>query len=120
VDEPGLDEDLATHLTRALAPLDFALPERVEGELNPFIEWPAEHWLLRGGDQYRFEFGNGYGASVIRHHYSYGYDEGLWELGVMHHGALTYETPITCDVIGNMTDDDVRFTLKRIAELPAA
>lgn len=77
----------------------------------------------RKGVHYLFKFPNRYGASVIKHRYSYGYENDLWELGVIRFGTddevwrLTYDTEITCDVIGSLTDDDVRDLLKRIKEL---
>jgi hypothetical protein len=74
------------------------------------------------GVQKIYHFENGYGASVIRHKYSYGGDEGLWELGVLikheeDHWALTYNTPITNDVIGYLTDEAVEEVLWRIHAL---
>lgn len=70
------------------------------------------------GVGYRFEFSNGYGASVVQHDYSYGGDEGLWELAVLDSsGNLTYDTEITNDVLGWLTVDDVKDTLKKIQEL---
>ena len=77
----------------------------------------------RKGVHYLFKFPNKRGASVIKHTSSYGYNEDLWELGVIRFGTdddiwdLDYETEITCDVIGSLTDDDVRDLLKRIKEL---
>lgn len=77
----------------------------------------------RKGVQYMFKFPNHYGASVIKHTWSYGYEGDLWELGVIRFGTdddvwgLDYDTEITDDVIGFLTDDDVRDLLKRIKEL---
>lgn len=68
-----------------------------------------------------YRFANGYGASVIRHQYSYGGDVGLWEVGVLGvNGKLCYSTPITEDVIGYLCEDEVRVVLRDIAALPAA
>lgn len=78
---------------------------------------------FRKGVHYLFKFTNNRGASVIKHTGSYGYSEDLWELGVIRFGTdndvwdLDYETEITDDVIGFLTDDDVRDLLKRIKEL---
>jgi hypothetical protein len=71
-------------------------------------------------------YGNGYGASVVIGQYSYGGPEGLYELAVLHgrEGAelgelgLCYHTPITSDVIGYLTAEQVVVTLHRIAKLP--
>lgn len=74
--------------------------------------------VILGGVQRRYAFANGYGASVVRHPYSYGGSEGLWELAVIGiDGALTYDTLITDDVIGHLTWDEVGSLLKAIAAL---
>ena len=71
-----------------------------------------------GGTQNKYEFPNGYGASVVKHDYSNGHEEGLWELAVLgQDGHLCYSTPITDDVIGWLTDEDVQRTLDQIAAL---
>lgn len=71
---------------------------------------------------YRFT-GNDYGASVVRHRYSYGGRDGLWELAVIKwHGEeyeLTYDTPITDDVLGYLTEEEVVESLIQIKALPA-
>ena len=74
------------------------------------------------GIQHLFRFDNGYGASVVKHHGSYGSYEDLWELAVIRfddHAAwyLTYDTPITNDVEGFLKDKDVRNLLKQIRDL---
>lgn len=76
-----------------------------------------------GGVQYKFRFSNNYGASVIKHRDSYGYEEDLWELAVIVFTGesndcwdLTYDTSITCDVEGWLTDEEVR---KLLAEIKA-
>ena len=80
---------------------------------------------FRNGVHYLFKFPNRYGASVIKRRCSYGYEDDLWELGVIRFGTddevwrLTYDTEITDDVIGFLTDENVRDLLKRIKELDA-
>ena len=65
-----------------------------------------------------YKFPNGYGASVVCSPYSYGGDMGLWEIAVFDkEGNLTYETPITDDVIGHLNDDEVIEVLNKIKEL---
>ena len=83
--------------------------------------------------QYLFKFDNGYGASVVKGVGTYGYREDLWELSVLifdepdgdpyeeycsYYNA--YDTPITDDVLGYLSDADVRETLDKIKELPDA
>ena len=69
------------------------------------------------GIQKVYQFPNGYGASVIKHKGSYGYDKGLWELAVLHEGELCYDTEITGDVIGHLNDPEVDNILGQIARL---
>jgi hypothetical protein len=58
-------------------------------------------------------FENGYGASIISGPYSYGV-----ELAVLDsEGHLTYDTPITSDVLGHLTPDTLREALLAIAAL---
>ena len=65
-----------------------------------------------------WHFPNGYGASVIKHDYSYGGSDGLWEGAVLHHDMLCYDTPITDDVIGYMNCFEVDKFLNTIEALP--
>ena len=75
------------------------------------------------GVQKIYKFENGYGASVVCHDGSYGgpYDEfekNLWEIAVLDsEGVITYHTPVTQDVIGRASDDEVTRVLKEISEL---
>lgn len=69
------------------------------------------------GVQVVHDFPNGYGASVIRHDFSYGGKDGLWELAVLNNGDLCYNTHITNDVLGYLSDADVKSTLKEIEQL---
>ena len=90
---------------------------------HPFpFEHPASaHKHLLGGEQYRFKFDNGYGASIVRHCGSYGGGNGLWELAVTDHsGELLYDTPITDDVLGWLSEQDVASTLDAICRLDGA
>ena len=79
---------------------------------------------ILGGIQYRFKFDNKYGASVVKHSGSYGHEQDLWELAVIWYSHpekdiwyLTYDTDITDDVIGYLTDKEVISILKQISEL---
>lgn len=75
---------------------------------------------LNGGTQHKFEFANGYGASVVQSAMSYGGPAGMWELAVLKGGSITYDTPLTSDVLGWLTADDVGQTLAAIEALPKA
>ena len=66
----------------------------------------------------RITFDNGYGASVVKHEYSYGGKDGLYELAVLDKdGELTYDTPITNDVIGYLREIDVTDVMEKIQQL---
>jgi hypothetical protein len=66
----------------------------------------------------RITFENGHGASVVRHEYSYGGKDGLYELAVLSNdGELTYDTPITNDVLGYLTTNEVTEILIKIQQL---
>ena len=73
-----------------------------------------------GGVRAVADFPNGYSASVICGPGTYGGDAGLYELAVMHDGSLCYDTPITDDVLGHLSENDVTRILGEIAALPAA
>lgn len=78
---------------------------------------------LNGGTQVVHRFENNFGASVVRHKSSYGSEEGLFELAVLTFAdetndyELTYDTEITNDVLGYLTEEDVESLLKRIERL---
>jgi hypothetical protein len=79
-----------------------------------FVEHPSHI----GGVQARITFDNGYGASVVKTPYSYGGDRGLYELAVLDtDGHLTYDTPVTNDVIGYLRDIDVTEVMEKIQQL---
>ena len=70
------------------------------------------------GKQSRMQFDNGFGVSVVSHSYSYGGRDGLYEVAVLDKdGVLTYETPVTNDVIGYLTEEDVNDIMKQVQEL---
>jgi hypothetical protein len=79
-----------------------------------FVEHPSHI----GGVQARITFENGYGASVVKTPYSYGGKDGLYELAVLGtDGHLTYDTPVTSDVIGYLRDIDVTEVMEKIQQL---
>jgi hypothetical protein len=98
--------------------------------IQPTLEQPHP---AGSGTQRVYRFDNGYGASVVQFTFhglsgSYGADAGLWELAVVRftgEGAtpanfeLTYDTPITDDVIGHLDEGEVQALLVRIRDLPA-
>jgi hypothetical protein len=70
------------------------------------------------GKKARMHFDNGYGVSVVSHSYSYGGRDGLYEVAVLDsNDELTYDTPVTNDVIGYLTEEDVTDVMKQVQEL---
>ena len=64
------------------------------------------------------QFDNGYGASVVD--YGYGEDDGLLEIAVLHadNKQICYATPVTDDVIGWRTEEEIEVIIEAIRELP--
>ena len=67
-------------------------------------------------------FENNYGASVIKHWGSFGYEEDKFELAVLYfdeegNSQITYNTPIADDVIGHLDNDEVLELLRKIKDL---
>jgi len=83
---------------------------------------PFETNPLSGGIQMRYKFPNGYGASVIKHDFSYGGKEDKWEIAILkfdgEKSSSDYSTPITSDVLGWQSDEDVENVLAQIEKLP--
>ena len=70
------------------------------------------------GNQCIVQFPNGYGASIVQGQYTYGGPEGLYEIAVFgKNGEISYETPITDDVLGYLSEEAVEKTLTDIKNL---
>lgn len=80
------------------------------------------------GDGYhgKLFFDNGYGVSVVRfkingRYGSYTNTDNQWELAVIfgneNEWEITYNTPITNDVIGYLSSDEVTEIMKKVQEL---
>jgi hypothetical protein len=66
----------------------------------------------------RTMFDNGYGVSVVKSEYTYGGSSGLYELAVLDSdGLITYDTPVTDDVIGYLEEGQVTDIMKKVQEL---
>lgn len=70
-----------------------------------------------GGERATHEFANGYTASVLRGgpFYTAG---GTFEIAVMHNDKITYDTPITNDVLGYLSEQEANAALADISALP--
>jgi hypothetical protein len=93
--------------------------------LNPAMVTRKEHAL--GGRHIIVRFPNQFGASIVQFSGSYGGEDGLWELAVIKYASegpddwgLCYTTPITADVLGWLTEEQVLETCHRIAALDFA
>lgn len=83
-----------------------------------FKSLPKVPTITGTGEHYIFKASNGYGASIVQHEFTYGARKGLWELAVLDaEGNICYTTPITNDVLGYLTEQEVNETLQRISEL---
>ena len=80
------------------------------------------------GIQKIYRFKNGYGASVVRFQvdgiYGSHTNENDWELGVIKFNSdddmdfkLVYDTSITSNVLGYLSDEEVQETLKKVRSL---
>lgn len=78
------------------------------------------------GVQAKHFFDNGYGVSVVRFRGmfgggSYGFDEGLYELAVLKGNkddwSICYDTPVTDDVLGHLTEEEVEVALYEVKNL---
>jgi len=86
--------------------------------MKTFNDLEFKQDMLRGLNAARIKFDNGYGASVVVGPHTYGGEDGLYELAVLDsNGNLTYETPVTSDVEGYLSEDDVTRLLEQIQNL---
>jgi hypothetical protein len=77
---------------------------------------------IGNGIQAIVRFENKYGASIVKHDYSYGSKTGLYELAVLKYDennnwGLCYDTPVTSDVLGYLSEDEVTTYLMQIEQL---
>ena len=89
------------------------------------IEW-VKRYMTRETDGFEMyidyttiiPFDNGYYVSLISTLNSYG-NEDEYEIGLCHDKlGLVYDTHITGDVLGSLSEEDVEDVLKQVSELP--
>jgi len=68
---------------------------------------------IHNGYQLLFNFPNNYTASVVEHDYSNGLEIAVLDSN----GTITYDTPITDDTLGYLTDDQANDILGKISRL---
>jgi hypothetical protein len=90
--------------------------------MKTFKDLEFKQDIQRGLNAARIMFDNGYGASVVIGPYTYGGEDGLYELAVIlgSDGKLTYDTPVTDDVEGYLTEDEVTKLMEQIQNLEIA
>ena len=79
-----------------------------------------QHPAGLGGTQAKVKFPNGFGASVITGKMFYSRPECPYEIAVLDgDGHITYDTPVTDDVCGYLTEVEANELLAQIEALPA-
>ncbi len=75
---------------------------------------------MNGGTQTVYRFHNGYGASVVNHHFSYGTEMAVVKFTgpSIEDFDICYDTPITGDVLGHLSIADLDIYLNQIEALP--
>lgn len=71
-----------------------------------------------GGSHAVSKFDNGYLASVVTGGWAYTAEDAPYEIAAMYVGKLGYDTPITDDIIGYLTEEAANEVLQQIANLP--
>jgi hypothetical protein len=79
------------------------------------------HGNMPDGIAARHFFPNGYGVSVVQFPGSYGYEEGLYEVAILkgleEDWEICYDTPITDDIIGYQSMEDIDNLLSQVESL---
>jgi hypothetical protein len=79
------------------------------------------HGNMPDGIAARHFFPNGYGVSVVQFPGSYGYEEGLYEVAILkgleEDWEICHDTPITDDVIGHQSVEDIDNLLSQVESL---
>ena len=76
---------------------------------------------IGNGVQAKHFFDNGYGISVVRFPGSYGYEQDLYESAVLkgteENWHICYDTPMTSDVLGHQSEEEVEVLLYEVENL---
>lgn len=86
-------------------------------EIKTFDDLKFEQGFLPTVKRARLKFKNGYGVSVITGTYTYTNNFDEYELAVLKDGDICYDTPITNDVIGYLSKDEVTEIMIKVQEL---
>lgn len=77
------------------------------------------HPIGAGGARAVAEFDNGYKASVVTGEMFRSRSDAPYEVAVLDEDGITYDTPVTDDVLGYLTEDEANDVLAAIEALPA-
>jgi hypothetical protein len=79
---------------------------------------------INNGMQIVFRFDNNYGLSVVSHSFSYGNKQEKFEIAIIKFNSeddddwnITYDTPITDDVLGYQSKGDTLDVIRKTIEL---
>ena len=78
-----------------------------------------QHPNWADGTHAKHTFPNGYGVSVITGSDAYTSTKKPYEVAILHHGKITYDTHITDDVLGYLDDEAVNLVLCKVESLDA-
>lgn len=70
------------------------------------------------GRRAELSFRNGYGVSVIYYGTYARCDDNTYELAVLLHGEICYDTEITSDVLEYITEEEISKVMLKLQELP--
>ena len=79
---------------------------------------PDTYEWMSTSKQARVSFPNGYEVSILLGSMFYSNGIDTYELAVFHDGSITYDTPITSDVLGYLTEPGLMENLQQIENLP--
>ena len=86
-----------------------------------FTDLNFEKHKIQDGIQAKHFFDNGYGVSVVKFPGSYGFEEDLYEVAILQgtedKWEITYDTPITNDVLGHRDEQDINNILEEVQAL---
>lgn len=86
-----------------------------------FTELNFQDHKIKDGIQATHFFPNGYGVSVVRFPGSYGFEDDLYEVAILQgtedQWEITYDTPITDDVLGHRDEQDINIILEEVQAL---
>ena len=85
--------------------------------MKKFEDLQFKSHSIGNGIAARIGFDNGYGVSVVKFNGSYGFEDDLFELAVLHNDDITYNTDITDDAIGHLTELGVTDIMIKVQSL---